>query len=481
MADYDVIVVGGGLGGLASAIGLARTGRKVCVLESHELVGGYAMNFQRGPFRFDASLHMLDAVEPGCANRTIWEALELDATVATAKPALLRKEIWPAHDLRIGHGLDAWVNALAAHFPNERDGLTALSVLAHNVHAAVTTDRDARLAGEPPPALGAPLYSLLNRTAGSVMRDHLKHPQLVSIAGSLSCYLGLGCDELAAIPYLTMLYSYHAHSGSYPVGGSGAIPAALAQTLQRYGGTIRVDSPVAAIRTEQRAVTGVTLQTGEDLDAPVVISNASPPDTYQRLVDTAQVDRRFIRRLGAMSRGTSVIKIWLGLPAAALPVNLPYETFLRSSYGTTFCDGTLEDIGVVAPHSLDPTCAPEGGAVLSITAGAEATLEDTDQHKLLARRAVQEVESRLVPGLVEAATVRVVATPRTFHRYTHNPGGTIHGFRPVPSQSGPRRLGITGPVGGLYTVGGWTYAGSGFLPAMTSGLIASAIVEGSHS
>ncbi|MCO4746702.1 MAG: NAD(P)/FAD-dependent oxidoreductase [Proteobacteria bacterium] len=480
MAEYDVVVVGGGLGGLACAIRLARAGRRVCVCEGQEKVGGYAMNFDRGPYRFDASLHMLDAVEPGRANRGIWESLGLHESVPTATPPLLRREIWPEHDLSIGQGMQAWVDALSASFPHERDGLTALAAMAADVHAAVTADRNARLAGEPPPPLVEPLHSLLNQTAGTVMRQYLRAPTLVSIAGSLSCYLGLGCDELAAIPYLTMLHSYHAHSGSYPVGGSGAIPAALARTLTSLGGEIRTDSPVLAIRTERRTVTGVTLASGEDLDAPLVVSNASPPDTYGRLVDTSQVNRRFLRQIQAMSRGTSVIKIWLGMPKDALPPGLPYETFLRTTYGTTFCDGTLEDIGVVAPHKLDPTCAPAGGAVLSITAGAEAFLDRTEQHKALADAAVHEVESRLVPGLQAAADVRVVATPRTFYRYTDNPGGTIHGFRPVPSQSGPRRLGIGGPVGGLYTVGGWTYAGSGFLPAMTSGLIAAAAIEGRH-
>ena len=479
MADFDALIIGGGLGGLSCGIALARAGRKVCVLESGQVVGGYAANFVRGPYRFDASLHMLDAVEPGCPNRPVWEQLGLHERVPTVAPPLLRREFWPHHDLSIPQGIDAWVGALAEVFPAERDGLQRVANLAVQVHAAVMADRDARLAGTAPPPLSSPMAELLDVTAGPVLRRHLSEPQLISIAGSLSCYLGLGCDELAAIPFFTMLASYHRYSGSCPVGGSGAIAAALADELQAAGGEVRLGSAVAGISCERRAVRGVTLETGERLDAPIVVSNISPLDTYQRLLAVGQVDRRFNNRLARMRLGTSVVKVWIGLPRPVRD-DLPYESFLRTKYGTTFCDGTLEDIGVVAPANLDPTCAPAGGAVISITAGAEATLADADQDRYaaLADEAVRQVDQRLIPGLIDDAEVRVTATPRTFHAYTRNPGGTIHGFRPIPSQSGPRRLGVTGPIGGLYHVGGWTYAGSGFLPAMTSGLIAAATIEG---
>jgi len=205
----------------------------------------------------------------------------------------------------------------------------------------------------------------------------------------------------------------------------------------------------------------------------VVVSNLPPPVTYGTLVADDQVSARFSRRVSRMTVGTSVIKVWLGLDGD-VPDDLGYETFLRSSYGTTFCDGTLEDIGVVAPHRLDPACAPPGGAVVSLTAGAEATLnpDRLARCKVLAQDAITQVEARLIPGLRARSQVELVATPQTFFRYTGNPGGTIHGFRPVPAQSGPRRFPITGPVAGLLHVGGWTYAGSGFLPSMTSGLIA---------
>lgn len=479
MARHDVLVVGGGLGGLAAAVGLARSGRSVLVLEGKAVAGGYAANFERGDWRFDASLHMLDAVEPGCANRRIWSYLGLDARVPTAVPEDIRAEVWPEHRFQIGQGMAAWIDALATEFPDERAGLRAVADLAIRVHDAVMADRDANLDGAPLAALDDSLGGLLDLTAGPVLRRYLRDPRLVAIAGSLSCYLGLGCDELAAIPFFTMLSSYHHHSGSYPVGGSGAIAAALVAELESLGGELRLHTPVAAIRSHHRQVRGVRLESGEELDASWVISNVSPIATYLHLLDSDQVDRRFRGRISRAPLGTSVLKAWLGVPRE-LAAQVPYESFLRTRYGTTFCDGTLEDIGVVVPHHLDPACAPEHGAVVAITAGAEARLGEGDQerYRALAEEAIRQVDQRLLPGLIEGTEVKLVATPSTFHRYTSNPGGTIHGFRPIPSQSGPRRLGIRGPISNLYNVGGWTYAGSGFLPAMTSGLMAASAICG---
>ncbi len=55
--DYEAIVIGAGLGGLAAAFELTRAGKKVLLVEQHNLPGGYASSFVRGRFEFEPSLH----------------------------------------------------------------------------------------------------------------------------------------------------------------------------------------------------------------------------------------------------------------------------------------------------------------------------------------------------------------------------------------------------------------------------------------
>ena len=62
MPDYDVVVIGAGNGGLTSALTLARAGRKVMLLERHNVPGGCATSFVRGRFEFEVALHQLSGM-----------------------------------------------------------------------------------------------------------------------------------------------------------------------------------------------------------------------------------------------------------------------------------------------------------------------------------------------------------------------------------------------------------------------------------
>lgn len=198
----DVAVVGGGLGGLAAALTAAQQGASVVVLEARDALGGFATCFHRGLFRFDASLHMLDAVELGGSNRGLWECLGLAERVQTRRPTLMRREIWPEHVVDIPHGLDDYMQVLKRAFPHESTGLEAFARRARRVQAAFVADRDARIEGHSSDRMDPSMADLLDCTTLEYLQRILRDPRAIAMAGSLTCYLGLGADELGAIPFL---------------------------------------------------------------------------------------------------------------------------------------------------------------------------------------------------------------------------------------------------------------------------------------
>jgi len=419
---------------------------------------------------------MLDAVELGGSNRGLWECLGLAERVQTRRPTLMRREIWPEHVVDIPHGLDDYMQVLKRAFPHESTGLEAFARRARRVQAAFVADRDARIEGHSSDRMDPSMADLLDCTTLEYLQRILRDPRAIAMAGSLTCYLGLGADELGAIPFLSMVGSYHGDSGSYPVGSSRAVTDALLNQLRELGADIRRNTPVKRILATRGVVQGLRLADGTELRAPAVVSNAPPAHTLGSLLSPGNIHPRVVRRIQAMALGTSVLKVWLGVRSrdGSEPVDIPYESFIRSSYGTSFTPMSLDDIAVVAPHKLDPTCAPPGHEVYSLTTGLEAdpTTPGPEKVQELVHEMLRRVEQALIPDLRARVVVKSVATPATFLGFTGNPGGSIHGFRSTPRQSGPRRLGIRTPVTGLFQVGGWTYAGSGFLPALTSGVIA---------
>ena len=64
---YDVVIIGGGLGGLSAGLKLSNEGKKVAILEKHHLIGGYSTNFRRKDkegnfYNFDVALHGIGGI-----------------------------------------------------------------------------------------------------------------------------------------------------------------------------------------------------------------------------------------------------------------------------------------------------------------------------------------------------------------------------------------------------------------------------------
>ncbi len=481
MADrVDVAVVGAGVGGLSAAAHLARAGLSVAVFDPHDVVGGYASCFRRGPYRFDASLHRMDAAGPGGANRILLEALGLADRVTLVPDTALRRELWPGLDLRIPHGMPGYLAQLEALSPSDRRGLDALAALAARVH------RQSYALLEGPgalPALDRSLLDLQTRSAAQVIGDHVQDPRLRQVLGTQGHYLGLGPEALAAWSYLILLHGYHAEGGDYLVGGSQALSDALRDTIEEAGGEVRLGQRVTRIALRGRRVTGIALASGEHVRADRVIGNAAPAVLFGELIAPEALPSAYRARLAGLALSTSAVKVWLGTdrdPRELAP--LGYETLWRGSWDTPHAFG--DALGVHLTHVVDPTACPAGHGVVAITASHPPTGEEplsTLSRQALRDTLVERVERALLPGLSGIIDLESVATPQTFHRYTAAPGGAILGYRHSPEQAGLRRLSSRTPFDGLTLASAWVFPGGGLTATLLSGTLAARSILGARA
>ena len=456
-----IAVVGAGLGGLAAAVTLAKAGREVVVLEQGHRAGGVATSFSRPPYTFEASLHSVDAAGPGEPNAALLDELGVLPRVTLRPLHGSRREVWldTGVETDLPHGRDRWLGALAARFPDSLTGATALFDLAARMHAASYAWVDDPHARPGPEAL-----PLMGQTAAQAINAHVPDPDAARAVGTLASYLGLGADQLGALPFLVLLHGYHALGPRFPDGGSQSFTNALVAELESHGGRIELDTPVTAIRSRRRQVRAV--EAGGERPVEGVVAACSPVRVFGEMLDAREVPGRYRARLEARTFSTSLVTLHLGVRDLA---GLPDHAYESGVYGVDDPRLAVGRMTITARHLADRSFCPSGHGVFTLSTpwpgGTTGAQPDGDTAAAL----IELAERHFLPGLGERVEARSFATPQTFARYTLAPQGAIFGFAMTPRQSAGRALPPTTPIRGLVLAGGWVQPGAGQTAAMLSG------------
>jgi len=326
--DCEVVVVGGGIGGLTVAALLAQRGVNVCLFERQSEVGGCAVSFNKFDHIFEQSHGLYSSWESNEIHQRIFaelpvqppEVQELNPTYAVRLP--------DQSQVLIGRDTDQFEQNLREVFPECRD---AAIDFFQELNVAGTTLR--QLLRENPAFLSASkagrTYKLLGLgKAGAKILASAGEPvatRLETLPFRFRCFVDAQLQTLAQgnssqVPYLYAALAFaEARQGVFAIrGGGAALATRLAESIRSSGGSIRLDSPVLRLAYDSsgRAL-GVDLLSGEKVTASkAIVSNLTVWDTYGKLVGLNRTPLAMRKALQTL-RGWGAYLIFLSLDEVA--------------------------------------------------------------------------------------------------------------------------------------------------------------------
>jgi phytoene desaturase len=469
------VVIGGGLGGLATALRLAARNWQVTICEAGPTFGGKMNRWSEAGYSFDTGPSLVTLPDVFAElYRSIGEQPESHVRFIRVDP---HAEYRFADGSRLvcPSSTDQWREHIRSVEPRDVDGFDRLNQLGRNLYELSSRTFFRRSPASPPTLADLPAlrYFPLRHGWGNYAKTvahFLRSPALRQIYNRYPTYVGSSpwaCPAtLLLIPFLEREFG-----AWYIQGGLYKMVESLTALLQKKGATLLPNTRVTSIERNGATVSGVRLQSSERIQADVVVMNGDTATLPALLGNPAPPQMK--------ARSLSGFVMLLGLPSR--PANLPHHTVIFSAdYRNEFDDlflrrqfPTEPTVYLSAPAASDPTVAPPGGEALFAMANAPANPACTGE-------AAAIVRARLAAHGIDTTQSKVtqIFDPAKLEQRYLAPGGAIYGtdshgwknaFFRQPNRSSTIR--------GLYFTGGSAHPGGGTPTVLMSSKITADLIE----
>ena len=318
---FDAVIIGSGIGGLATAIILARLHHRVAVIEKNALPGGLMRSYTRNGVDCPVGVHYFGAYGEGQPLRRMFDYLGVTGAVSAERMGQdgpIDRYLFDDFAFDLPEGMDAFAEALEAAFPEDRRPIAALL---GNLRAVADLQNSLSFLSSaaipfPEMDLFLPLATYLTKLNCSA--------KLRSVLSVASRWMGLSEQDCPAIYHHLALTSYLLSAWRLRGRGSDLADAFISR-FEGLGGSLLCNDPAAAILLEGREVAGVRLASGRAIKASRIVA-AVHPKTVLAMLPEGAVKPRQARRIRSLAETEGLFAASVAVDARTHPA-LPHNIY----------------------------------------------------------------------------------------------------------------------------------------------------------
>ncbi len=413
--DYDVIIIGAGMSGLAAGIRLAYFGKRVCILEKHYAFGGLNSYYRLDGRDYDVGLHAVtNFVGPGVRDTPLpklLRQLRMSRNDFELLPQRFSEIRFPGVSLRFTNDLDDLIADVAENFPGEADRFRKLCA-----HVGEFDDN---------------VLLTDYQSTRATLKEFLHEPMLIEMLLCPIMYYGSAEEhDMDFLQFVIIFKSLFCEGFARPRDGVRKIIKALVKKFRSCGGELRMQTPVERLDVADDRVATVLIVGGETLSAATVLSSAGYVETMRFCGDSPSVPAEEVGRVSFVETIAVLDELpqRLGHEAAIVFFN-DCDTF---TYAMPEHPVDLRSGVVCCPSNYEGhDDMPEGFLRMTWLANSDVWMADDDaayrQRKIDYLAEFKTQARRYVPTVDDHFIASDMFTPRTIHRYTGRLNGAVYG------------------------------------------------------
>ena len=504
-SKYDAIVIGSGIGGLATATILTKVGKKkVLVIEQHWELGGLTHEFKRKvKFSWDVGVHYVGKMEEGEMGGNIFNFITDKKLKWNALPYEFEKFIYPDFTFTVPSNEKEYTEKLCKQFPEET---VAIKKYFKDMKKAGRWAQLKMMAELVPSFIGF-FIRLWNQrseklalyTTKEYLDAHFKNPKLKALLVSQWGDYGLPPAKSAFLIH-SIIATHYLEGAVYPEGGASTIAEAAKTIIESNGGKCLLSAEATRLIVENNTAIGVEVQhkRGEKqveiFEAPIVVSSTGALHSYSKLLK-GFVPESYYKDLKTIPKGKSAVTLYVGLKNDPSELGFKGENnWIYESYNhdeeaanseNTLLKGNPKACYLSFPSLKNRSAKGHTAEIISFAnfdsfVKWEKTKwkkrgEEYEALKKVISEGLLNLVEKHYPGFKDLVEYMELSTPLTYIELSGRANGEFYGLSATPERYKLKWLGAKTPLENFY-LSGSDVMSLGIMGALMGGVATAACI-----